>query len=128
MSVVIGWARRVGSARWHGFGLADAGAALVLTLLGQFEVWGHPSIGPQLPIALLVFSMTAALAWRRIWPLRTAFLVAGDLLVLGVVWGVPALIVTPSVVAIVACYSCAAHLSLRPAAVESRPSPPPPQL
>ena len=117
MNALIARARRANDARWHGFGLGDGGLALVISAIGQAEVWVRPELGPLLPIAALTLLMTGALAWRRRAPIACAVSVMVGLAPLAIAWRVPDITVMPSLALILACYSCGAHLALRLAIV-----------
>ncbi len=116
MTGLLARARRWNDARWHGFGLADGGLALALTIVAQGEAWAHTDMGPPVLIAALLLVGTGSLAWRRRAPLATAVAVTASMLTLGI-WDVPDILATPSITFIVAIYSCGSNLPLRQALV-----------
>ena len=115
MNALVARAHRWNDARWHGLGLADGGVALLISAIGQAEVWANPDLGPRLPIAALTLLMTGALAWRRRAPIACAVAVIAGLVPLAAAWQVPDETVMPSLALILACYSCGSNLPVRPA-------------
>ena len=117
MSGIAQRVRRLNDARWRGFGLADGGLALLVTAIGQIEVWASTDLDGPLPaIAAITLVMSASLAWRRRAPLIVAAVVILALIAMAP-WDVPDVTVMPSLCVIVAAYSCGAHLEMREALV-----------
>jgi signal transduction histidine kinase len=93
----------------RGDGPVDAVLAGALLFLSQAEVWLSPTIEqPRSEVAIAALVMTAALAFRRRWPMVTSLVVCGSVATLALVTGLPnAVFLLP--VGLLALYSLGAH-------------------
>lgn len=93
----------------HGNGPVDAVLAGVLLILAQAEVWLSPTIQQsRREVAIAALVMTAALAFRRRWPMVTSLIVCGSVATLALVAGLPnAVFLLP--VGLLALYSLGAY-------------------
>jgi signal transduction histidine kinase len=91
----------------------DAALAAFVLLLAEGEVLSGSIPGPHVAEVVLAFAMAIPLLWRRRFPLATAFVVLGSLVVQWAI-GIDLFNYLATVVAgIVALYSVAAHAPLR---------------
>ena len=101
--------RRTSRLNRHGNGPVDAVLAGALLFLSQAEVWLSPTIEQSRPeVAIAALVMTAALAFRRRWPMVTSLVVCGSVAILALVAGLPnAVFLLP--VGLLALYSLGAY-------------------